>query len=221
LLFGSGGDDMSGEERNSIIKDVLRKGVFMTYTPIIEEVMAAGLSESQAKRGVRSLMDRGEILHDYIYYALPENRTKLEEKVRGVKGLTEFENPLNVRDLIDSMCDQNPASAKAYNEFINLCFDRIKATDAANIEKDKVAEDLHRKKEVEKLMAQGYTRNESEWTYEWYIPKIRQRRMKSEQDMKREAEKLAKCLMAGELSKEKVALALSYRDENGAYNFNF
>lgn len=122
---------MSAEERNQKIIDALREGVVMISTNIVKKVKKTGISKPATYRGLKSLEKEGRILNDYIYYALIENKDKLEEKVREVMAFVGFEHPGNILDLIELMCDkENPLSASAIQGFIDLYVEREKSNEA-------------------------------------------------------------------------------------------
>ncbi|VVB89348.1 Uncharacterised protein [uncultured archaeon] len=213
---------MSGEERDSKLKDVVRKGGSLSYTNIVNGGVEAGLSKGQTKRGITSLVGIGELILMDGLYDLAENKEQLKEKVRETGAFVGLENPLNVRELAKKVGNKNSSnSASSIIELKNIVFEKLKATEIVKTEKYKEAQELHRKQIINNLVREGYTLEDAERIYEDYIPKIRQPDKKNEQDMKIEAENVVKRIMAGTISTDRIAEALTVRDECGAYDFNF
>lgn len=178
------------------------------------------LSDGTISRALKFFVGTGEVLYvtEKIYVCV-EDLALLEGKVDDI-----FYRQITIR-LIDRMradeLEKTDVVKRARREFIPLCIERDKATEAAEIEKNKATMAAHKKQRVEELVAQGYPQGEAEQIYEQYIPKS-ERRMRSDQQMKQDAEKLAEILMSedGEKIKKKVASALSRMDGSGAYNLH-
>ncbi len=74
---------MTAEERDNKIIDALKVGIVMTYGELREKT---GLLTGSLSRGLKSVIKRGNVVHEGIFYALTENKDKLKEKVKNQSG---------------------------------------------------------------------------------------------------------------------------------------
>jgi len=77
------------QERDEAILEAVRRLAsegcrVVTWTEIMEKLKEMGkeMSDSRLSRGLKSLVNQGQLLHIGRYYALPKYRRELEEKVR-------------------------------------------------------------------------------------------------------------------------------------------